>query len=159
MKIYKNEIQNLNQKPEPAPTDKRHPQVLKAAKMYEQTFLNEMVKAMRNTVSKSDLIEENMAEKIFKDQLYDKHVETWTDHGGIGLADIIYEEVMEKYQAALPQQRVQGPIALEQSKPYALPQEHTVQIEQGDGQVRAVELKPNGLYGVKKTGQKSSDTE
>ncbi len=159
MKILKNEIQNLNPKQEPAPSDNRHPQVLKAAKMYEQTFLNEMVKAMRKTVSKSDLIEENMAEKIFKDQLYDKHVETWTERGGIGLADVIYDEVMEKYQAAHNIQRQQGPLPLRQGKAYTMPEEIGVQIEQGAGGSPSVELKPNGLYGVKKAGQKSSDSE
>lgn len=140
MKIIKNQIQNLNPKEEISPTDSRHPQVLKAAKMYEQTFLNEMVKAMRNTVGKSDLIQENMAEKIFKDQLYDKHVETWTDRGGIGLADLIYDEVMEKYQGANSVSRHQGMFPAEKSK----------HIELEDKNKKSVELKENGLYGLKK---------
>lgn len=151
MKIAKNQIQNINVKADSAPTDPRHPQVLKAAKMYEQNFLNEMVKAMRNTVSKSDLIQENMAEKIFKDQLYDKHVETWTDKGGIGLTDLIYDEIMEMYQPQIPAQK-NGFQALNTSKAYRLPEEQNVKIEQPK-----VELKPDGLYGVKKTGQKSSE--
>ncbi len=41
-----------------------------AAKMYEQHFLNEMVKAMRATVHRDGgFIQPNMAENIFSEQL------------------------------------------------------------------------------------------
>lgn len=119
MKIIKNEIQNSNpnQKAAPESKDPRHPKVLAAARMYEQVFIGQMVKAMRETVGKSDLIQENMAEKIFKDQLYDNYTESWTQKGGVGLADIIYEEVMEKYQASRGI-KPQGPLPVDKQNFY-----------------------------------------
>ncbi len=97
MKIQPNQIQQPAEKQQAD----RDPKVLEAAKMYEQLFLGEMVKAMRQSVQKSDLVKENMAEKIFTDQLYDKYVDEWSDAGGVGLSDIIYDQIMEKYGALI----------------------------------------------------------
>lgn len=150
MKILKNQIQNLNPIPEKKNPDSRNPQVLKAARMYEQTFLNEMVKAMRGSVQKSDLIQENMAEKIFKDQLFDKHVETWTQNGGVGMADLIYDEIMEKYFA---QQgiRPQGALPVNRAQMHALKDSEGAGEETG----QVVDVKENGLYGTKNIRRRS----
>jgi Rod binding domain-containing protein len=67
--------------------------------MYEQQFLHEMVKAMRGTVSESELMPASMGEKIFRDQLDDKYVEEWSNTGGIGFADLVYNHVMDKYSS------------------------------------------------------------
>ncbi len=69
-------------------------QLQKAAKMYEQQFLQEMMQAMRKTVVETN--ESSMAEKIYKDQLNDQYVEQWAENGGNGLADMIYKELKEK---------------------------------------------------------------
>lgn len=76
--------------------EKRNPQVEEAAKMYEKQFLREMVKAMRGTVSYGAM-KPSMGESIYRDQLDDQHVESWGELGGIGLADVIYNQVMERY--------------------------------------------------------------
>ena len=57
--------------PSPAEAEaKRDLQLKNAAKMYENHFLNEMVKSMRKTVSQEDgLIKRNFAEQIFTEQL------------------------------------------------------------------------------------------
>lgn len=71
-----------------------------AAKMYEGHFLNEMVKAMRSSVHHEDgLIKQNMGEKIFSEQLDQQYVQGWTNKGGVGLADLIYNQIKEKYYA------------------------------------------------------------
>ncbi len=76
-------------------------QLRDAAKMYENHFLNQMVKAMRSTVPREDgLIKQNMAEKIFTEQLDQQYVDGWTNKGGIGLADMIYDQIREKYIGA-----------------------------------------------------------
>lgn len=99
MKISNNQIPSVPNSPADVKSQKpaRDPKILQAARMYEQVFLSEMVKAMRNSVQKSDLIQENMAEKIFTDQLYDNYVEQWSDSGGVGLADIVYDQMIEKF--------------------------------------------------------------
>ena len=81
-----------------AQQDTRDPRLLGAARMYEQQFLREMVKAMRQTVNESDFMPANMGEKIFRDQLDDKYVEEWSQTGGIGFADLIYNHVIDRYQ-------------------------------------------------------------
>jgi peptidoglycan hydrolase FlgJ len=69
-----------------------------AARMYESHFLNEMVKAMRSTVKNEDgYVKPNFAEKIFSEQLDQQYVEGWSKKGGVGLADMIYTQIREKY--------------------------------------------------------------
>src|SRR4051812_7776266 len=69
-----------------------NPRLREAAKLYEEQFLGEMVKAMRKTVSESDFLKPGMGEKIYRDQLDQQYVENWADQGGIGLADLIVEQ-------------------------------------------------------------------
>lgn len=86
-----------------ARADKQDKQLRDAAKMYENHFLNEMVKAMRSTVGQEEgLIKQNTAEKIFSEQLDQKYVEGWSEKGGVGLADMIYSQIKEKYFGAAP---------------------------------------------------------
>jgi len=95
----------------------KNEKVFGAAKMYEQQFLREMVKAMRSTVSESDLVQKSMGEKIYSEQLDDQYVEQWSDQGGIGLADMIYEHIMERYYPSKSMmQRPRGPMPLEKNK-------------------------------------------
>lgn len=82
-----------------------------ASKMYETQFLNEMVRAMRKTVQHSQMSEPSFAEKIFQDQLFDKYVETWGDQGGVGIGDMIYNQIHERiFPNTLPPP--QGPLPL-----------------------------------------------
>jgi peptidoglycan hydrolase FlgJ len=57
-----------------------------------------MVKAMRGTVGESELMPASMGEKIFREQLDDNYVEEWSNTGGVGFADLIYNHVMDRYQ-------------------------------------------------------------
>ena len=70
-----------------------------AAKMYENHFLNEMVKSMRSTVGRDEnsFMKQNMAEKIFSEQLDQQYVDGWANKGGIGLADMIYSQIKDQY--------------------------------------------------------------
>lgn len=68
-----------------------------ASQMYEQHFLNEMVKAMRKTVEHSKMTEPTMAEKIYAEQLDSQYVESWSNRGGVGLADIIYDQLQDRF--------------------------------------------------------------
>lgn len=87
------------------------------SKLYEKQFLREMVKAMRSTVHESGFIKQNQGEKIFREQLDQENVEKWGDRGGIGLADMIYKQLVDRYgEAAGLKQRVDkvnGPISVE----------------------------------------------
>lgn len=78
--------------------EKRDLQLRNAAKMYETHFLNEMVKAMRKTVPREDgVIKHNFAEQIFTEQLDGQYVEGWSNKGGVGLADMIYSQLKDRF--------------------------------------------------------------
>lgn len=67
------------------------------AEMYEKHFLRELTKAMRSTVSESKLLPASAGEKIFREQLDQEYVEKWGDRGGIGLGDMIYDQLLQRY--------------------------------------------------------------
>ena len=63
---------------------------------FEALMINQMLKEMRKTVNKSDLINGGMAEQIFEDMLYDEYSKEFSKTKTFGLADIIYNQ-LEKY--------------------------------------------------------------
>ena len=103
------------------PLTEKKPQVTEekfreVAQMYEKHFIRQMMKEMRSTVHESGFIKQNNAEKIFRDQLDDQYAEDWGKSGGVGLADLIHEQLMERYgpQFGLKEKltKPQGPIDL-----------------------------------------------
>lgn len=93
IKSIKPQLTNIQAKPKVTPPS-LDDQIHKAAKMYEQQFLQEMNEAMRKTVQHTN--EPSMAEKIYADELNSQYTEKWADSGGNGLADMIYKELKEK---------------------------------------------------------------
>ena len=63
---------------------------------FEALMINQMLKEMRKTVQKSELINGGMAEQIFEDMLYDEYSKEFSKTKTFGLADIIYNQ-LEKY--------------------------------------------------------------
>jgi flagellar protein FlgJ len=87
------------------------------ASLYEEQFMREMVKAMRSTVPESGLVKVGQAEQIYREQLDQNYVNQWSKRGGVGLQDLIYKQLTEKYGAKLGlsagAQKPQGPISLD----------------------------------------------
>lgn len=100
--------------------DRRDPKILEAAKMYEQTFLKQMVDAMRQAVPKSDLVNESMGERIYKDQMYDNYVEQWSNVGGVGLSDLIYDQIIERFGPQQKQMKPLGPMPMDNNKTFEI---------------------------------------
>ena len=67
--------------------------LLETCKEFESIFVKQMLKSMKNTVQKSGLIKESMAENIFEDMLYDKYAAKITATGGLGIGDMIYRQL------------------------------------------------------------------
>ncbi len=108
----------------------KNEKVYGAAKMYEQQFLREMVKAMRQTVSESELVPKSMGEKIFSEQLDQQYVDGWSERGGIGFADMIYDHIMDKYFNSRPViPKPKGPLPPDQSKGAAQPEASGVRVK------------------------------
>ncbi len=87
------------------------------ANLYEKHFIREMMKQMRATVHESGFIKQNNAEKIFRDQLDDQYADKWGSAGGIGLSNLIYDQLMDKYGVSMGLKKgldkPQGPIELD----------------------------------------------
>lgn len=97
--------------------------------MYEKHFLREMMKAMRSTVKEGGFIQSNQAEKIFREQLDDQYVEKWGERGGIGLSNMIYDQLMNKFGVMMgikaPVTKPVGPLAMDEKSNYtAKPFQH-----------------------------------
>ncbi len=90
------------------------------ANMYEQHFIREMMKQMRATVTEGGFVQQNNAEKIFRDQLDDQYSEQWTKNGGVGFSKIIYDQLIDKYGVQLGLKNKieapKGPLPIDQSK-------------------------------------------
>ena len=91
----------MNSIKQQALADKKNPvtdeKFREVAEMYEKHFIREMMKEMRSTVHESGFIKQNNAEKMFSEQLDDNYAGQWTQKGGIGLADLIHDQLMQKY--------------------------------------------------------------
>ena len=68
----------------------------KVCKDFESFFINYMLKEMRKTVPKYDIIPETNAKKIFDSMLYEKISDRMADKGGIGIANMIYESIKQE---------------------------------------------------------------
>lgn len=86
------------------------------SELYEKQFLREMVKAMRQTVQHGGMTEPSTAENIFREKLDHEYVESWGQRGGVGLADVIFGQLKEKFNPTGPRLLPpQGPMPLDRS--------------------------------------------
>lgn len=90
--------------------------------MYEKYFIREMMKEMRSTVQESGFIKKNNAERIFQDQLDDQYTDQWGKAGGIGLSQLIFDQLMSRYgeMYGLKQkmEKPQGPLSMNDKAEY-----------------------------------------
>lgn len=63
---------------------------------FEALLINDMLKAMRKTVNKTELIEGGMAEDLFEDMLYSEYSKEFSKTRVFGISEMIYNQ-MEKY--------------------------------------------------------------
>lgn len=80
------------------------------SKMYEEYFLQQMVKAMRKTVVPAD--KPSFAQNLYSQQLDQQYVNLWGDRGGVGLAKIIYDQLKERYLNPAVVQPPHGPLPI-----------------------------------------------
>ena len=116
----------LNNSMKPVRANVNHEaKVRQVSELYEKQFLREMVTQMRKTVSEGGFLQANMAEKIFRDKLDHEYVEIWGSRGGIGLADMIYEQLIERFGVQLgiknrPEARPQGPLPMQEGRSFEI---------------------------------------
>lgn len=121
---------------------KQDGQIKDAAQMYENYFLGEMVKAMRTTVNREGgLMKQSFGEKIFEGQLDAQYVEGWTKKGGIGLADMIHQQISDKYKTVANK----GSFSLKKGVMPIAPKQNPIGIPPADSmQMKAIPPGPQG---------------
>jgi flagellar protein FlgJ len=74
-------------------------QIDKTDKLYElclelETFLiKNLLSSMRNTVQKSNLIDQGFAGKMYEDMLYEEYAKNFAKNAGFGLAEQAYRQL------------------------------------------------------------------
>lgn len=71
-----------------------NPQLRQVAKGFEAIFVNQMVGAMRKTVTKNDFIPESHAEKVYQGMLDSEYSQRMAESGHLGLSNLIYEHLL-----------------------------------------------------------------
>ena len=62
-----------------------------------ETFLiKDLIKSMRDTVQKSDLIDSGFAGGMYKDMLYDEYAKTYSKNANFGFAEMAYRQLSGK---------------------------------------------------------------
>jgi flagellar protein FlgJ len=74
----------------------RDSRLYKASQEFEAIFIKQMLKVMRDTVPKNDLLDGGMAEDIFEDMLYDQYALKMAKSAGFGLADQVYLQLVRE---------------------------------------------------------------
>ncbi|MDN5323922.1 MAG: peptidoglycan hydrolase FlgJ [Clostridia bacterium] len=67
-----------------------------ACQQFESIFINHMISRMRATIPEGGLFGKSQGEEIFQDMLDEKYAEKISEAGGIGLAEILYEQLADK---------------------------------------------------------------
>lgn len=78
---------------DPTARQRQEARLKDASKQFEQVFMTQMLKEMDKSVEKSNLFGEGKDEETFKDMLNQERAKAWSDSGGIGLAQLIYEQM------------------------------------------------------------------
>ena len=62
---------------------------------FEAILLNQMFKSMRQTISKSNLVDGGMAENIFEDMLYDEYSKGFSKTKKMGISEMIFNQMKD----------------------------------------------------------------
>jgi Rod binding domain-containing protein len=94
LKDGKNEFQRiLDQKTDKT---KKQAELKKACSAFESLFIEQMFKAMRKNIQKSDLVKGGFAQDVFEDMLYGEYSQKMAESNKFGLSSMIYEN-MSRY--------------------------------------------------------------
>jgi Rod binding domain-containing protein len=79
-----------------APAGKKpvNKQVMKVAQGFESIFVNQMLEAMRKTVTKGGLIPESNAERTYQAMLDQEYAMAIAQTGELGLAEMVYDHLL-----------------------------------------------------------------
>ncbi|OGO84808.1 MAG: hypothetical protein A2Y24_04830 [Clostridiales bacterium GWE2_32_10] len=87
---------NLKSKADAAVKDNDDTVLMDACKQFESYFIDQIMKEMRNTLSKDDgdsMIPKSKGETMFTEMKDSEYSKQATDNGGIGIAKLMFEQL------------------------------------------------------------------
>lgn len=69
-----------------------------SVQQYEQVFLKQLFQEMRKSIPKAEKEGGGQEKEMFEGMLDDERAKAWTQSGGIGLADMMYQQMRNKAQ-------------------------------------------------------------
>jgi peptidoglycan hydrolase FlgJ len=88
---------SINKTAEELPsTQKKDAQLEKACKEFESLFLNQLLTAMRKTIPKGGMDEEeggSREREMYESMLDSEMAKSWSQSDGIGLANVLYQQL------------------------------------------------------------------
>jgi len=84
-------------KPELA-SAKQDQEMQQVCKEFESIFLSQLLTQMRKNLPKSKLFGEGRDEEMYQDMLAVEQAKAWSESGGIGLANLLYQQFRQNSQ-------------------------------------------------------------
>jgi len=78
---------------DPTAKQQEESRLKQAAKQFEQVFMQQMFTEMRKGVEKSKMFGDGKDEEMFQGMLDQERTKAWSDSGGIGIAQVIFEQM------------------------------------------------------------------
>jgi len=74
-------------------TQREEKKLKEACQEYESMFISQLLSTMRKSVPKSDIFGDRKNEEMFQDMMDGEVAKTWSKTEGIGLANILYQQM------------------------------------------------------------------
>lgn len=96
------EVESFKDKLEQAASSKDLDKLKEASQEFEAYFVNTLFKEMRKTIQDGGLVEKSQARTTFEEMLDKEMSKSISKTGGVGLADMIYNNMLKVYQSVDP---------------------------------------------------------
>jgi len=97
------EVDSFKDKLEQAANDKDLTKLKEASQEFEAYFINTLFKEMRKTIQDGGLVEKSQARTTFEGMLDEEMSKSISKTGGLGLADMIYNNMLKVYSTSTPE--------------------------------------------------------
>ena len=81
---------------DPSKKQRQDAKLKEAVQQFEQVFLKQLFTEMRKSVPKTDLFGQGKEQEMFEEMLDDERAKAWSQSGGIGLADLMYQQLKKQ---------------------------------------------------------------
>ncbi|MCC6446104.1 MAG: rod-binding protein [Armatimonadetes bacterium] len=85
--------------------DEESARLRKAAQDFEAVFLHHMLREMRRTAPDSGLLGGGATEGLYRDMLDQALAERLAERGGLGLGEMLYQQLSKEASAAIPPEK------------------------------------------------------